>query len=423
MTARPALVERDEELEYLEGMLACAWLGQGKATILSGALASGKSALLEAFAARAASGGAHVLRAGADRAERETPWRVLDQLFEGVDGRPELPHRPCPAAPDESDPILLDHWDLLRELARTRPVAILIDDLHQCDAATLSFLAHVLRRLRSLSVLMVASECPGLWRDRILCRAELLRLLNGRRLGLLPLSPQAVGALLTRRFGPHTPDAARALHRAGGGYPLLVEALIDDQQAPLSAEIAAGPAFTQAVMSCLDRCDPALTALLRALSRLGGAVAAGSGLMDSVFGITEPRPAGDSALARMCLRLLAATAGPQARSVVLRETADFLRLCGDHLAPDAVEETCPDEDGSGPAGHEPLSEAEKRVATLVAAGLTNRQIASRLSVTVSTVEQHLTRIYRKLNVSGRHYLPSALPDIDRVPDGKAFNAR
>ncbi|NEB03376.1 LuxR C-terminal-related transcriptional regulator [Streptomyces sp. SID13726] len=48
-----------------------------------------------------------------------------------------------------------------------------------------------------------------------------------------------------------------------------------------------------------------------------------------------------------------------------------------------------------------LTEAEWRVASLAATGRSNRQIASRLFITVSTVEQHLTRVYRKLAVRRR----------------------
>lgn len=61
-----------------------------------------------------------------------------------------------------------------------------------------------------------------------------------------------------------------------------------------------------------------------------------------------------------------------------------------------------------------LSDAERRVAELVAVGHTNREVAQALFITVSTVEQHLTRVYRKLNLSGRsdlstHFNPGA-PD-------------
>jgi DNA-binding CsgD family transcriptional regulator len=55
-----------------------------------------------------------------------------------------------------------------------------------------------------------------------------------------------------------------------------------------------------------------------------------------------------------------------------------------------------------------LSEAELRVAELAADGLTNREIAARLFITVSTVEQHLTRVYRKLVVTRRVDLAKTL---------------
>ncbi|GAB2652026.1 hypothetical protein GCM10027088_33040 [Nocardia goodfellowii] len=51
-----------------------------------------------------------------------------------------------------------------------------------------------------------------------------------------------------------------------------------------------------------------------------------------------------------------------------------------------------------------LSPAEARVARLAADGARNRDIADALGVTISTVEQHLTRAYRKLNVARRSEL-------------------
>nr|WP_277752750.1 AAA family ATPase [Streptomyces sp. L2] len=56
-----------------------------------------------------------------------------------------------------------------------------------------------------------------------------------------------------------------------------------------------------------------------------------------------------------------------------------------------------------------LSESEKRVALLAVHGHTNREIALKLYITVSTVEQHLTRVYRKLNITRRQDLPADLP--------------
>ncbi|MFI7500662.1 AAA family ATPase [Streptomyces sp. NPDC049687] len=55
-----------------------------------------------------------------------------------------------------------------------------------------------------------------------------------------------------------------------------------------------------------------------------------------------------------------------------------------------------------------LTEAELRVAALATQGHTNREIGAKLFITVSTVEQHLTRVYRKLDVRHRQDLPTSL---------------
>ncbi len=67
------------------------------------------------------------------------------------------------------------------------------------------------------------------------------------------------------------------------------------------------------------------------------------------------------------------------------------------------------------SGHDPsddklahLSHAERRVSELAALGRTNREISSSLCITISTVEQHLTRVYRKLNIQRRQDLPAGL---------------
>lgn len=64
-----------------------------------------------------------------------------------------------------------------------------------------------------------------------------------------------------------------------------------------------------------------------------------------------------------------------------------------------------------PRRDEELTEAERRVAVLVAAGRTNREVAAELFTTVSTVEAHLTRIYRKLGVRSRTELARRVTNI------------
>jgi len=111
--------------------------------------------------------------------------------------------------------------------------------------------------------------------------------------------------------------------------------------------------------------------------------------------VRELRRSGDrlelgSALAR--LAEARGTAGyPAAAGFVIPCSAGAAGINGKQLDPFSA---APED----PLGHLDLSTAELRVAELAARGLTNRQISSKLFITVSTVEQHLTRVYRKLRV-------------------------
>ena len=53
-----------------------------------------------------------------------------------------------------------------------------------------------------------------------------------------------------------------------------------------------------------------------------------------------------------------------------------------------------------------LTRREREVASLVAAGHTNKEIAARLFLSERTVESHLSRIFAKLAVSSRSQLAS-----------------
>ncbi len=70
---------------------------------------------------------------------------------------------------------------------------------------------------------------------------------------------------------------------------------------------------------------------------------------------------------------------------------------------------------TGPAS---LTSTQSEVAGLAAAGLTNREIAERMFVTIKTVETHLMAVYRKLGIRTRDELPPTLA-ADRVPAGAA----
>ncbi|HEX4685345.1 MAG TPA: AAA family ATPase [Nocardioides sp.] len=69
-----------------------------------------------------------------------------------------------------------------------------------------------------------------------------------------------------------------------------------------------------------------------------------------------------------------------------------------------------------------LTESQRHVAVLAAQGLTNRQIAERLFVTIKTVETHLMAVYRKLGIGSREELAPALrgPGAAEVEEEPSF---
>ncbi|MGW1563156.1 AAA family ATPase [Streptomyces sp. NPDC002144] len=57
-----------------------------------------------------------------------------------------------------------------------------------------------------------------------------------------------------------------------------------------------------------------------------------------------------------------------------------------------------------------LTPRERQVASMAASGLTNGEIATTLFVTASTVEFHLSKVFRKLGITSRKQIPGAIGD-------------
>jgi len=96
----------------------------------------------------------------------------------------------------------------------------------------------------------------------------------------------------------------------------------------------------------------------------------------------------------------------------LREALDVADRCGAlRLAARAREELITT--GARPrraalSGRDSLTPSERRVAQLAASGLSNREVAQALFVSVRTVESHLTNTYTKLDITAREQLTAAL---------------
>ena len=69
------------------------------------------------------------------------------------------------------------------------------------------------------------------------------------------------------------------------------------------------------------------------------------------------------------------------------------------------------------AGGDDLTETEVRVAELAVAGRSNKEIASELFMGVSTVEAHLSHVYRKLGIRSRAGLGSRLGAAAKSMEG------
>jgi len=287
-----SLVERDREISLLDTLLQEATVGEGRAVLIEGPPGIGKSRLLAEFRRRATADGAQVLNARAGELERDFPFGVVRQLFEGAVADPEVLAGAATAAkvvfasPGEGGPAgdasfaaLHGLYWLALNLAAERPLLLEIDDLHWCDRPSLRFLAYLVRRLEGQPVLVTASVRTG---DAPTDAALLAEIANDPATAHVrpgPLSEQAVGELVAKRLGAQ-PDEAfqQACHSTTGGNPLLVRQLLNaletDQVTPDAAHAdvvrAIGSrAVSSSVLLRLARLPGEAAAVARAVAVLG----------------------------------------------------------------------------------------------------------------------------------------------------------
>ncbi|HEX9643535.1 MAG TPA: AAA family ATPase [Acidimicrobiia bacterium] len=98
---------------------------------------------------------------------------------------------------------------------------------------------------------------------------------------------------------------------------------------------------------------------------------------------------------RALLRANQRTAAAEALSAALRSFDEMGAVLWSARTAEELERASPGRSSGA------LTTAERRVAALVARGATNREIAAELFMSVATVEAHLTRIYRKLELRSR----------------------
>ncbi|MFB8199100.1 helix-turn-helix transcriptional regulator [Kitasatospora purpeofusca] len=237
------LVDREPQLRLIADRAAGARRGTGHVLLLTGAVGTGRTALLAEAARRAAADGTTVLRARCSAEEATTPYAAARQLFD-TGPTPAGPYvhtawapRPAAAGPAEAaaggiepDTAESTLWSLLRLHGTHHPLLLAIDDIHLADEPSRRWLRQVARRIDRLPALLVATErrqatlTGGTDRFARDLPPELATTLR-----LAPLGTPAAVLLAGQRLGPGTPPGLAAdCARATGGNPLLLTALLAD---------------------------------------------------------------------------------------------------------------------------------------------------------------------------------------------------
>ncbi len=248
------LLDRDAELSVISAAIAAARSGSGTALIVEGPAGIGKTSLLAHASRQAAAAGMTVLAARAAELEGGYAWGVARQLFEPATVRagagelmadsvvalaaPALSHAGYHG--DEGAFAVLHglYW-LTAGLAQQEPLLIAVDDLHWADQPSQRFVAHLVRRLEGLPVLLMVTI-----REPRSGTAQEKALTGGlaAEQGVNVLRPGAIGGeacaeLAREALGDAVSPAFRdACREITGGNPLLLHALL----AELAAERITG---------------------------------------------------------------------------------------------------------------------------------------------------------------------------------------
>lgn len=292
------LIERQEQLSKLHALFVRSRSGRGQVALLTGSVASGKTAVLTALGEQVTASGGRFLRASGSRTERKLPFAVVEQLFHGA----QLPERiaqhvsallrGCALSGSSGDPaalisgrlqcgdqvraqVLQETFSVLVELADTQPLVLAVDDIGHADPESLHCLLYLARRLGSARIMLVVTDSLRLQPAYPLFRAELIRHPFFTTLILPPLSAGGVTETMKALLGPASAGLGDDCFTVTGGNPLLVHAVINDQawfgEVPDSpAGIVIGDDFTHAVAGCLHRLDDAVRRVARGLAVLTG---------------------------------------------------------------------------------------------------------------------------------------------------------
>ena len=293
------LLERDAELATIGATLTGVVEEGGRLVVIRAPAGMGKSRLLGAAADEALTRGFTVLAVRGSELERSFPLGLVRQLFDplmrslspadrerALSGAAELARpllgqaeQALPLPPARSSAGLYAMYSLLANLSDERPVALLVDDAHWADEASLAFLAFLLPRLHDLSVALLVAIRAGEPRQGGGAVDAIEADPAATRLTLAPLSDAAVSAILGCRIDRALESAfAAACREVTGGNPFYLQELCLALDAaglqPMAANIPRvqelGPeGISRAVLVRIGRAADDPAPLARSLAVLG----------------------------------------------------------------------------------------------------------------------------------------------------------
>ncbi|MFJ9245611.1 AAA family ATPase [Streptomyces sp. NPDC101776] len=280
------------------GRLHSAWElcqgGRGGVVTLHGPVGVGRTELLDAFSEFADADGAQVLMAAGSPLERDFPLGIVRQLFQSPHLAPEIvdkaarliengvaagptPHWSSPEGGEggsrvrPTPQVLHGLSTLLLDFARETPLLLAVDDRQDADIQSLEFLLYLARRIRNARVLTVLCSRENMTPQEPFFDVDLAGQPHHERIRLSLFGPEVIADLMSARLGEETARRhAGAVHELTGGNPLLVRAVVDDQEpGPARTDLVVGENYRRGVMHCLHRIDAFALRVARGVAALG----------------------------------------------------------------------------------------------------------------------------------------------------------